>query len=267
MTAPSRTLSRSLALVVTELELRQPKLITYRELAQLTECLGLKTPAKIVADRLRRAGWLLPTGQRGVYEFAPGAHAGPYGHGDPFIDIRAAVAVGHGPFTLALRSALWLHGLAERAPNRHEVAVPLGEQPPEAVKRTARIVRFTGRLPSATIDKLPVHSPATILTHLATKPGDVRGWFDFAEALPELAIRSSLPDLEQELARRPKAVRPRLAYLLSGAAPELARDLQVDRPEDVVWLGSSRQSLRFSKRFNVADSLLPFDPRTIDAAA
>jgi predicted transcriptional regulator of viral defense system len=123
MTVPSRSLSRQLAPLVAELELRQPVLVSLQELAALAEEAGLRTPAKVIAARLRTTGWLLPTGQRGIYEFAPGAHAGPYGHGDPFIDLRAALSAGQ-PLAVALQSALWLHGLAERAPDRHELAAP-----------------------------------------------------------------------------------------------------------------------------------------------
>src|ERR1700739_485217 len=115
MTVPSRSLSRQLAPLVAELELRQPVLVSLQELGALAEEVGLRTPAKVVAARLRATGWLLPTGQRGIYEFAPGAHAGPYGHGDPFIDLRAAVSAGHS-LAVALQSALWLYGPAELWP-------------------------------------------------------------------------------------------------------------------------------------------------------
>ncbi len=173
----------------------------------------------MVAARLRATGWLLATAQRGVYEFAPGSHAGPYGHGDPFIDLRAALLTERFPVAVALQSALWLHGLAERVPDRHELAVPAGAAAPDSVRLRMRVVHFSARLPAADIDQLPVHQPATILVHLATRPGDVRGWATFAEALPELAARSRVDDLERELARRPGTVRSRLAYLLSGVSP------------------------------------------------
>jgi hypothetical protein len=35
----------------------------------------------------------------------------------------------------------------------------------------------------------------------------------------------------------------------------------------VTWFGSSRASHRYDKRFNVADGLLPFDPRTLEESA
>ncbi len=262
MTTPVRSLSKQLAPVVAELELRQPKLVSLAELAILAEEAGLRTPAKVIAARLRATGWLLSTGQRGVYEFAPGSHAGPYGHGDPFIDLRAALSVEH-QLVVALQSALWLHGLAERAPDRHELAVPTGTAVPASAKRRMRVVHFSTRLPAIYIDQLPVHRPATILIHLATKPADVRGWTMFAEALPELAARSSVSDLEQELDQRPSTVRPRLAYLLRGVAPEVADYLQPTTPPSVTWFGNTRTSRRYDKRFNVADSLLPFDPRAV----
>lgn len=266
MTVPSRSLSRQLAPLVAELELRQPVLVTLKELAALAEEAGLRTSAKVIAARLRATGWLLPTGQRGVYEFAPGAHAGPYGHGDPFIDLRAALSAGH-PLSVALQSALWLYGMAERAPDRHELAAPPGSTVPASVRRAMRVVRFSPQLPMARVDRLPVHQAATILVHAAARPGDVRGWTTFAEALPELAARSTADDLEQELRARPGAVRPRLAYLLSGTVPAIAEWLQPATPSSVTWFGSSRTSRRYDKRFNVADSLLPFDPRTLQEPA
>ncbi len=196
--------------------------------------------------------------KRGVYEFAPGAHAGPYGHGDPFIDLRAALSAGY-PLSVALQSALWLYGMAERAPDRHELAAPPGSAVPVSVRRRMRVVRFSARLPTAQVDRLPVHQAATILVHAAARPGDVLGWTTLAEALPELAAQSTADDLDQELSARPRAVRPRLAYLLSGVAPAVADWLQPTTPSSVTWFGSSRTSRRYDKRFNVADSLLPFD--------
>src|ERR1700722_15179223 len=174
MTVPFRSLSRQLAPLVAELELRQPVLVSLKELAALAEEAGLRTPAKVIAARLRATGWLLSTGQRGVYEFAPGAHAGPYGHGDPFIVLRAALSAGY-PLSVALQSALWLYGMAERGPDRHELAAPPGSSVPVSVRRRVRVVRFSPRLRTARVDRLPVHQAATILVHAAARPGDVRG--------------------------------------------------------------------------------------------
>ena len=78
-----RPLSPTLAAVVEELELDQPVVVTADDLSGIVARHGLGTPVKVIAARLRGAGWLLPTPQRGVWEFAPGAHAGAIGHGDP----------------------------------------------------------------------------------------------------------------------------------------------------------------------------------------
>jgi predicted transcriptional regulator of viral defense system len=98
----------------------------------------------------------------------------------------------HYPAVVALHSALWLYGIAERVPDRPELAVPAGAALPDAVKRRMRVVHFSARLPAADIDQLPVHQAATILVHLATKPADVRGWTTFAEALPDLAACAAI---------------------------------------------------------------------------
>jgi hypothetical protein len=150
------------------------------------------------------------------------------------------------------------HALAE---DEVDAALP-GSAVPVSVRHRMRVVRFSARLPTDQVDRLPVHQAATILVHAATKPGDVRGWTTFAEALPELAARSTADDLDRELNARPGAVRPRLAYLLSGVAPATADWLQPATPPSVTWFGSSRASRRYDKRFNVADGLLPFDPRS-----
>ncbi|WP_425955926.1 type IV toxin-antitoxin system AbiEi family antitoxin domain-containing protein [Xylanimonas sp. McL0601] len=74
--AQTRTLGPALGQVIEELELDQPIVVTTADVAGIAARRGIKTPASEIARRLRLSGWLLPTGQRGVYEFAPGAHAG-----------------------------------------------------------------------------------------------------------------------------------------------------------------------------------------------
>src|SRR5688572_30019908 len=87
----TRSLPPSLARIVALLELDQAFLITMEDLERLRQQAGVKTNAKLISQRLRDLGWLLPTEQRGVWEFAPGAHAGPLGHGHPFREVQAAL--------------------------------------------------------------------------------------------------------------------------------------------------------------------------------
>jgi hypothetical protein len=74
--------------------------------------------AHIVAARLRELGWLLPTGQRGVWEFAPAAVAGPYSRGGHTRLLRSVLARAEVACGLTFQAAAWAHGLADRAPTR-----------------------------------------------------------------------------------------------------------------------------------------------------
>ncbi len=291
MTSPARVVSRGLAGVLAELELAQPTVVSLSEVAELATRAGLKTPPAVVAGRLRRYGWLLPTGQRGMYEFAPGAHAGPYGHGDPFLTFRAALASREFDAAIALQSALWLYGLSDRAPNKHELAASPDAAVPDSVMRQMRVVRFRAQLEPKLVNELPVHHAASVLVHLAAKPAAVRSWPVFADSLAELVGLATLTDepsesaatrrlkrhadhpdgrhggddalLESvriELVGRSRATTARLAYLLGGVAPEVANRLQPQPATGVVYFGPRQPSRRFSARFNVADTLLPFDP-------
>lgn len=61
------------------------------DLDRLRQRTGVKTNAKLASQRLRDLGCLLPTEQCGVWEYAPGAHAGPLCHGHAFREVQAAL--------------------------------------------------------------------------------------------------------------------------------------------------------------------------------
>jgi len=225
-----------------------------------------------VAARLRRLGWLLPTETAGVWEFAPAAHAGPVGHGDPFIELRAALAARPSlGAAVCLVSALAARGLTDRAPDRLEIAVRTGDPVPRGLRRAARVVIFGANLAPEWSSGVPVNQPATVLVHLAARPTDVRGWGAVAEALPELLEVSAPVDIDAELAGRPRSVRVRLAYLAQGIAPDLADRLvspeEGGRSAPKVWFGPRASLKRHSSRFSVADTLLPFDPASLRHAS
>lgn len=79
----TRSLPAALSPVVAALELDQIELVDTSTLTDLIEQTGVETPINVVVQRLSGRGWLLPTGVRGVYEFAPGSHAGPFGREIP----------------------------------------------------------------------------------------------------------------------------------------------------------------------------------------
>jgi hypothetical protein len=218
---------------------------------------GVGTEPRVVADRLRKLGWLLPTETAGVWEFAPAAHAGPIGHGDQFLELRASLA--NRPSldaAVCLTSALLAHGLTDRAPDRLEVAVKKGASIPEGLHRATRVVVFDSNLTPERSRGVPVHLPATILVHVAARPADVRSWGTIADALPDLVDVVTPADIEAELAGRPRSVRVRLADLADRLLPAD----EGGRSAPKVWFGPRGSLKRQSARFSVADTLLPFDP-------
>lgn len=264
----TRAIPASLSPILTELELESARIVTTAELAELARRAGIRTEARVVADRLRRLGWLLPTATAGVWEFAPGSHAGPVGHGDRYLELRAALAARPSlDAAVCLLSALAAQGLSDRAPDRLEVAVSSSRAVPDGLRRAARVVIFAANLAPLLSQGVPVHQPATILVHLAARPTDVSGWGAVADALPELVEVVSIADLESELAGRARSIRVRLAYLVHGVSQELADRLlppaEGGRAAAKVWFGPRASLKRHSSRFAVADTLLPFDPGTL----
>jgi hypothetical protein len=233
---------------------------------------GIGTEAKVVADRLRKLGWLLATETAGVWEFAPASHAGPIGHADQFLELRAALASRPTlDAAICLTSALAAHQLADRAPDRLEVAVTPGVPIPQGLRRAARVVAFAANLAPERSLGVPVHRPATVLVHLAARPADVHGWGAIADVLPDLVDVVAPADIDAELAGRPRSVRVRLAYLTQGVAPNLAEHLVAPgdrgRSAPKVWFGPRASLKRHSSRFSVADTLLPFDPAGLHPAS
>jgi predicted transcriptional regulator of viral defense system len=267
----TRTIPRSLGPILTQLEFDAPRVVTLAELAALATRTGVGTEPRVVADRLRKLGWLLPTETAGVWEFAPAAYAGPIGHGDQFLGLRAALASRPSlAAAVCLTSALLAHGLTDRAPDRLEVAVKTRASIPEGLRRATRVIVFDSNLAPDRSRGVPVHQLATILVHVAARPADVRGWGAIADALPELLDVVAQADIDAELAGRPRSVRVRLAYLTQGVAPDLADRLvppnEGGRSAPKVWFGPRGSLKRHSSRFSVADTVLPFDPAGLHPA-
>ena len=268
--APPRSLPRGLASIVEALELRQARLVDIADLEAIRVAAGLRTPANVLAARVRGHGWLLPTARRGVYEFAPGAHARAFSRGDLTLPLQAALhdrpelVAG-----LTLQSAAWALGAADRSPARLEVAA--GDAKTRAVLvralgEQARVTVFAPRLRWLHRRGAPVLAPASLLVHLAARPRDVRSWSSVTEWLPDVAAEVVLGDLRQELSGRPASVAVRAGYLLSGLRPDLVEQLPPVSPGKV-WFGPRGPLLRHDYRWQVADTLLPFDPRALPSVA
>lgn len=267
MSAKARAIPAALAPVIELLELEQPITVTTRQIANLVENSRVRTPAHVVIQRLAANGWLLPTGVRGVWEFAPGAHAGPHSHGGPLLTLRAVLQLNPDlPVAVALSSALWQLDIASRRPEVQEIALPPRSPVPAALERTYRIVRYETHLPTRIVAGLPVHSPTSVLVHLAQRPTDVRNWAGVLEDLADIAAASDSQDIERELRDRPHSTAVRLSYLLSGVAPDLVEQLGI-KPRGKVWFGARGPLRRHSARWNLADTVLPYSPTEGDGEA
>jgi predicted transcriptional regulator of viral defense system len=266
----ARTLSAGLAPVVEELELERPELVTTASLSEIVARHGVRTPVRVVASRLRERGWLLATGERGVWEFAPAAHAGPIGRGQATLPLQAALR--RRPDLecgLTFQSAAWARGLADRAPNRLEIAA-FDPAAARVLKTAGRVSTFRPRLAPVSLRGVPVLALESVLVQLAAHPDDVKSWSSTVEWLPDVAAEADWTDMKAELADRPIRVTIRLGYLLDGVRPDLAAHLAARAAESgrarTVWFGSrDAPQRRHSRRWRVTDTLLPFDPADLRA--
>lgn len=259
MKTTGRSVPSVLARVVQELELRQPKLVTRELLADVLAREGLHLTVDDAADRLRRHGWLLSLRTRGAWEFAPGARAGAFGSGDPYIEFRATLHRRPGfPITLAYDSAVWLHGLARRAPERDIISVPRGVPVPPALKGF-RVTHLVGRLSRLELDGLPVWRLESLLVLMAQRPNSYRAWPNVLEWLPELRGKLDEDALLEELRNRPSATWARTGYLVERARLESLTDIidsRRPRSKGPVYLGPRSKKGVYDNRWDVIDSLL-----------
>jgi predicted transcriptional regulator of viral defense system len=257
-----------MAPVLERLELDQPTFVTSGDLARILEEEGVRTSVRVVAARLRARGWLLSTDRRGVWEFAPAAVAGPFSRHDPQAPLQAFL-LQHPDARcgLTFQAAAWAHGIADRVPARLEVAASdsaVARQLPRSLSTSV----FAPRLGTVTLRAVPVLAAESVLVHMAARPSAVRSWESATEWLAGLAAECSWPALSAELRGRPATVTARTGYLLEGMRPDLAASLrQLSPPKDKTWFGPRRPLLRHDSTWLIADTLLPFDPRTLEPFA
>jgi predicted transcriptional regulator of viral defense system len=259
----TRSIPPSLAPVIEQLELEDARLVTTNQLAAILKQFEVRTAPRTVATRLRERGWLLETGERGVWEFAPGALAGAHSRSGPTRLLRAAIARRDVRCALTFQAAAWATGAADRVPSRLEVAAATAADArrlPEALDVSV----FAPRVDPTEAKGVPVLRPASVLAHMAAAPSRVRSWSSALEWLPELAAEAELAEALAELHGRPATVAARLGYLLQGLRPDIAQ-----RIEPLIyktWFGPRGPLLRHDNRWLVADTILPFDPRTLPSS-
>lgn len=247
-----------------ELELERPQLVTMSQLANLCESSGIRTPAKVVAARLRERGWLLATPQRGVWEFAPAEVAGPYSSADPLLPLKAhAAAHPEDEFALASQTAAWALGLADRVPAVLDAAF---ERMPASTPDGVNASTYRPNIPTVKAKGVATLAPESIVVHLAQRPSSVRSWRGVAEWLPDVAYELEAPALLNELQGRPRSVAARTGYLLQGMRPDVADAvMEASPPRSKVRFGTG-PAIRNDERWQVSDAALPFDPREMEEA-
>ena len=124
---------------------------------------------------------------------------------------------------------------------------------------------FAPKLGYATAKGVPTLRPASVLAHMATSPSHVRSWTSALEWLPDVVAEATADDVHAELRDRHATVTARLGYLLQGLRPDLAG--QITGPSTKTWFGPRSRVIRHDSRWQVADTLLPFDPRNLEAVA
>lgn len=258
----ARSISKSVAPVVEQLELDGDLLVTTARLADvLHDVGGQPDDASRVAYELQRAGWLGQLRTRRAWEFIPGARGGVYGSGDRFIEFRAQRAVDPSWLgVLAMESAASVLGLAQRVPDREVFAIPPGEKTPKALDAAWRNIGL--QLPKAlitTVNGLPTWNTEGLIFGIAMRPGGYRDIQGLGQWLPDAAGRADIDRIGELLAVARPAARQRAAYILGAGGNGEARSELVHRypPEGVAWLGPrARGSGFFDSETNVNDTLL-----------
>lgn len=266
----SRALSRTLAQIVQRLQLEDAHLITLAQLQSLCDDLGVRSAGKVVAARLKSNGWLLATGQPGVYEFCPMERGGAISRGDVTLPLQSLLAKRHElRAAVTFQSAAWMHNFADRLPTRLEVATPKSVSRVSVAKEIEselRLSSFTPRLGPQQLRGVPVLAPESILVHMAQSPRDVRSWASAFEWLPELTEAVSLELIKEELEGRHSAIAVRLGYLVQRLRPDIASECSA-YIHGRVDFGKRGEKYRFDSTWHIRDSVLPKHPSSFVSLA
>lgn len=250
----------SVAGLLQELELRQPKVVTRNLLQDVIAASASHLTPDAAAERLVREGWLAPLRSRGAWEFIPAARAGRYPSGDTWIELRALLArKPNTPVAVAFASAVWELGYSSHQPSRPTFAHRRGWRPPRALG-DARSVSYDWRLPAWEKDDLAIWQPATVIVAAADRPECQDDWANADEWLPE-TIRATTPDdvLTEARGRRP-ATLARLGYFSEWSGRhDIVEVLTPLLPKrlPVTFLGPREPRGRWIKRWKLYDSRLP----------
>lgn len=251
----TRSIPGWLAAVVQDLELGGERLITLDDVARARPELDRAVARQGLAELVRR-GWLRPVGVRGTYEFIPGAAAGPYPSGDPWLVLRAELRRRPGAFHVGATSAAWLLGYAQRSPAPHLVVAPAAVRVPRPLAATYRVLRTAPAPASGVADGLPVPTPTELFAEIAQLAPRLaldaaRGW------LRRLLDDAPPEEIAATLGGRGVATRARAGYLAEacGATGHAAAIAALGPPGDgPFYTGPRRADGAFSPRWRIYDT-------------
>jgi predicted transcriptional regulator of viral defense system len=216
----ARTISPSLAPLLSALELNQPELVTIRDISELSGQFQIKmTPAR-VANELTKRGWLLSSGTKGVYEFSPGANAGAYSRGGELLKLKAAsLAHPDTKYALSMSSALYLHGIIKQFPDIPQISVVAdhNNKVPYSFKQFD-FHKFNTQIGYVIIKNMPVERLETLLVYVCSKPSLFKNCYNITENLGEIWALVDQDLLISELFGHQKATKNRLMRLLKNVA-------------------------------------------------
>ncbi len=256
----ARTIPKSLAPIVEQLELDGDVVVTVDRISGVLNEVGSDDDARQVAYDLQRAGWLGSLRTRGAWEFYPGARGGAYASGDRFIEFRAQKELDHSwPGVIAMESAASLLGYAQRLPGHEVVSLPPGVTPPKAFARDWRVVTLVMPPEGCTlVDGLPTWNLEGLIAGIAARPAGYRDVPGLAQWLPDAAPNVDVTTLGKLLRNLPQAAAQRAAYLLSSGGNVDAGNTVVHAfpPQSVTWFGKRGPGGQFDSQTQVNDTAL-----------
>lgn len=261
----TRTISKSMAGILEDLELDNKTYVTLDELAELAKKHDVSTKPSMIASRLKKSGWLLQTEQRGVWEFASASMAGPYSKNDPLMEIKAFKLLNPGlRCYVCLQTAAWALGLADRVPSHKELAfleIPRKQMPERIIA-----YKYNPTIKTREVRGVTCLAPESIIVHIATKPDLIQSWESVMEWLPDVVYEVELTNLITEISDRNDSVKRRTGYLLQGMYPDAADAIyeSIPKPASKIRFGARKKSIRNDEKWKIADTAIPFSTKEME---
>ncbi len=251
----ARSIPPWLAAVVQDFELRGNRLVSVDDFLQARPDLDRAT-ARLGLAYLVKRGWLQPIGVRGVYEFIPGAAAGPYPSSDPWLTLRAVLRQRPGQFHAGANSAAWLLGYAQRSPDQHIVVALSNHSVPRSLRAAYHVLETMPAPAHGFVDGVPVPTPPELFVEVAQLTPRLQ--LDAAQGWIRRILDDVTPEEVAALLRdRGAATRARAGYFADTCGAAILADAIA--PLTVAgagpfYTGPQRERGPFAARWRVYDT-------------